>query len=128
MAPFDVVVNLGYFSHVELVWEDPAIAHSLRGLTSFRRLILFDRRGLGLSDPIQGALTLEDRMQDLRAVMGAAGSERTALFGLSEGGLCRCSSLGLLRDVPSVGFKHLASTARVSSEGGQHKNPLRQVW
>jgi class 3 adenylate cyclase len=85
-GPFDLVAVLGYVSHIELSWEDPAIAACYRGLASFSRLILFDRRGLGLSDPIQGAPTLEDRMQDLRAVMDAAGSERAALFGLSEGG------------------------------------------
>ena len=85
-GPFDLVAVLGYVSHLELAWEDPAIADFLRALASFSRLILFDRRGLGLSDPIQGAPTLEDRMQDLRAVMDAAQSERAALFGLSEGG------------------------------------------
>ena len=85
-GPFDLVAVLGYVSHLELAWEDPAMADCLRGLASFSRLILFDRRGLGLSDPIQGAPTLEDRMQDLRAVMDAAQSERAALFGLSEGG------------------------------------------
>ncbi len=85
-GPFDLVAILGYVSHVEMAWEDPATAHCLRALSSFSRLILFDRRGLGLSDPIQGAPTLEDRMQDLRAVMDAAGSERAAVFGISEGG------------------------------------------
>ena len=85
-GPFDLVAVLGYVSHVELAWEDPAMAHCLGRLASFSRLIVFDRRGLGLSDAIQGAPTLEDRMQDLRAVMDAAGSERAALFGLSEGG------------------------------------------
>lgn len=85
-GPFDLVAVLGYVSHLELAWEDPAMADCLRGLASFSRLILFDRRGLGLSDPIQGAPTLEDRMQDLRAVMDAAESERAVLFGLSEGG------------------------------------------
>ena len=85
-GPFDLVAVLGYVSHLELAWEDPAMADCLRRLASFSRLILFDRRGLGMSDPIQGAPTLEDRMQDLRAVMDAAGSERAALFGLSEGG------------------------------------------
>jgi class 3 adenylate cyclase/alpha-beta hydrolase superfamily lysophospholipase len=85
-GPFDLVAVPGYVSHVELAWEDPALAACLRGLASFSRLIVFDRRGLGLSDPIQGAPTLEDRMQDLQAVMDAAGSERAALFGLSEGG------------------------------------------
>jgi pimeloyl-ACP methyl ester carboxylesterase len=85
-GPLDLVAVPGYVSHVELAWEDPAMADCLRGLASFARLIVFDRRGLGLSDPIQGAPTLEDRMQDLRAVMDAAGSKRAALFGLSEGG------------------------------------------
>jgi len=85
-GPFDLVAVLGYVSHVELAWDDPAMADCLRRLASFSRLILFDRRGLGMSDPIRGAPTLEDRMQDLCAVMDAAGSERAALFGLSEGG------------------------------------------
>ena len=85
-GPFDLVAVPGYVSHIELAWDDPATSEFLRGLASFSRLILFDRRGLGLSDPIQGAPTLEDRMQDLRAVMDAAGSERAALLGLSEGG------------------------------------------
>ena len=85
-GPFDLVAILGYVSHVELCWEDPRIAEFFMGLASFCRLILFDRRGLGLSDPVQGAPTLEDRMQDLCAVMDASGSERAALLGLSEGG------------------------------------------
>ena len=85
-GPFDLVAVLGYVSHVELAWDDPATADCLRRMASFSRLIVFDRRGLGMSDPIQGAPTLEDRMQDLRAVMDAAGSERAAVFGLSEGG------------------------------------------
>jgi class 3 adenylate cyclase/alpha-beta hydrolase superfamily lysophospholipase len=85
-GPFDLVLVTGYVSHLELAWDDPEIADFLRALSSFSRLILFDRRGLGLSDPVQGAPTIEDRMQDLRAVMDAAGSERAALFGVSEGG------------------------------------------
>ena len=85
-GPFDLVLITGYVSHVELAWDDPEIADFLRALASFSRLILFDRRGLGLSDPVQGAPTIEDRMQDVRAVMDAAGSERAALLGISEGG------------------------------------------
>ena len=85
-GPFDLVLVTGYVSHVELAWDDPEIADFLRALASFSRLILFDRRGLGLSDPVQGAPTIEDRMQDVRAVMDAAGSERAALLGISEGG------------------------------------------
>ena len=85
-GPFDLVLVTGYVSHVELSWDEPEIADFYRALASFSRLILFDRRGLGLSDPVQGAPTIEDRMQDLRAVMDAASSERAALLGVSEGG------------------------------------------
>ena len=85
-GPFDLVLITGYVSHIELAWDDPEIGEFFRSLSSFSRLILFDRRGLGLSDPVQGAPTIEDRMQDVRAVMDAAGSERAALLGISEGG------------------------------------------
>ena len=85
-GPFDLVLIPGYVSHIELGWEYPEIADFVRSLASFSRLIIFDRRGLGLSDPVQGAPTIEDRMQDVRAVMDAAGSERAALLGISEGG------------------------------------------
>jgi len=85
-GPFDLVLVTGYVSHAELAWDNPEMADFLRALASFSRLILFDRRGLGLSDPVQGAPTIEDRMQDVRAVMDAAGSERAALLGISEGG------------------------------------------
>jgi class 3 adenylate cyclase/alpha-beta hydrolase superfamily lysophospholipase len=85
-GPFDLVAIPGYVSHVELNWADPDMADCLRRLAAFSRLIVFDRRGLGMSDSVQGAPTLEDRMQDLQAVMDSAASERAALFGLSEGG------------------------------------------
>jgi class 3 adenylate cyclase len=82
---FDLVYVPGFISHVELVWAEPAIARFYERLASFSRLILFDKRGTGLSDPIQAPQPLEERMEDLRAVMDAAGSERAALVGLSEG-------------------------------------------
>jgi pimeloyl-ACP methyl ester carboxylesterase len=83
-GPFDLVAIPGYVSHVDLCWEDPRTAEFFMGLASFCRLILFDRRGLGLSDPVQGAPTLEDRMQDLRAVMDAADSGRVFWVGDSR--------------------------------------------
>jgi pimeloyl-ACP methyl ester carboxylesterase len=88
-APLDLVYVPGWISNVELMWEEPAHAHLLRRLSSFSRLILFDKRGTGLSDPVplDRLPTLEQRMDDVRAVMDAAGSERAALFGSSEGGL-----------------------------------------
>jgi pimeloyl-ACP methyl ester carboxylesterase/class 3 adenylate cyclase len=85
-GPFDLVFVPGFVSHLDLQWADPRIARFLEKLASFSRLILFDKRGTGLSDPVAGPAPLEDRMDDVRAVMDAAGSERAALFGLSEGG------------------------------------------
>ncbi|WP_411278176.1 alpha/beta fold hydrolase [Gaiella sp.] len=75
----------GFVSHVELVWSVPARAAILEELASFCRLILFDKRGTGMSDRVSGAPTLETRMDDVRAVMDAAGSQRAALIGFSEG-------------------------------------------
>jgi pimeloyl-ACP methyl ester carboxylesterase len=85
----DLVLVPGWVSHVEYAWEEPSFSHLLRRLASFSRLILLDRRGTGLSDRVMELPTLEQRMDDVRAVMDAAGSERAALFGISEGGpLC----------------------------------------
>jgi pimeloyl-ACP methyl ester carboxylesterase len=87
-APVDLIVVRGYISHVEVAWESPALAAFYRWLASFCRLILFDKRGTGLSDrvPEDRLPTLEQRMDDVRAVMEAVGSERAALLGASEGG------------------------------------------
>ncbi len=85
-GPLDLVFVPGFISHLDLQWADPRIARFLEKLASFSRLILFDKRGTGLSDPVAGPAPLEDRMDDVRAVMDAAGSERAALLGVSEGG------------------------------------------
>ncbi len=85
-GPRDLVFVPGWVSHVELGWTDPGFTHVLNRLASFSRLILYDKRGTGLSDPVATAPTLEERMDDLRAVMDAAGSERAVLFGECEGG------------------------------------------
>src|SRR3954467_13403921 len=82
----DLVLVGGFTSHLELIWELEQPASFLRGLASFARVINFDRRGTGLSDPVSEAPTLEQRMDDVRAVMDAAGCERAALVGTSEGG------------------------------------------
>jgi pimeloyl-ACP methyl ester carboxylesterase/DNA-binding CsgD family transcriptional regulator len=74
------------FGHLETFWEEPGCARFLRGLASFSRLTIFDKRGTGMSDRIDGVPTLHERMDDIRAVMDAIGSERAALFGMSEGG------------------------------------------
>jgi class 3 adenylate cyclase len=85
-GPLDLVFVPGFVSHVELIWEEPAIARFLRRLASFSRLIVFDKRGQGLSDRPGRPPTLEESMDDLGAVMEAAGAERAAVFGISEGG------------------------------------------
>ena len=84
-GPFDLVLVPGYVTNVELFWERPEWANFLSRLAGFSRLILFDKRGTGLSDRVAGIASLEERMDDVRAVMDAAGSERAALFGMSEG-------------------------------------------
>ena len=87
-GPFDLVYVPGFVSNVELMWDEPRYARAFRDLASFCRLILFDKRGTGLSDRVDVAElpTIEVRMDDVRAVMDAVGSERAALFGHSEGG------------------------------------------
>jgi pimeloyl-ACP methyl ester carboxylesterase len=87
-APLDLIFIPGWVSNVEECWEQPGLASFMERLASFSRLILFDKRGTGLSDRVANDQppTLEERMDDLRAVLDAAGSERTALFGHSEGG------------------------------------------
>ncbi|HYZ92057.1 MAG TPA: adenylate/guanylate cyclase domain-containing protein [Actinomycetota bacterium] len=82
---FDLVVVPGYISNLDLFWESP-LAQTYERWGSFSRLILFDKRGTGISDPVDKPATLEQRMDDVRAVMDAAGSERAALLGVSEGG------------------------------------------
>jgi class 3 adenylate cyclase/dienelactone hydrolase len=82
----DVVYIPGFVSHLDLAWEDPNRALAGRRWSSFGRLILFDKRGTGLSDRVVGVPTIEERMDDIRAVMDAAGSEQAALVGYSEGG------------------------------------------
>lgn len=81
----DLVLAFPFLSHLDLMWENPLLARFLRRLGAFARVLVFDRRGVGLSDPVGGAPTLEERMDDVRAVMDAAGSERAALLGMSEG-------------------------------------------
>jgi class 3 adenylate cyclase len=86
--PVDMVLVMGWATNIEAMWDDPAFARFLRRLASFSRLILFDKRGVGLSDrvPIDRLPSLETRMDDVRAVMDAAGCPRAVVFGVSEGG------------------------------------------
>ena len=87
-GPIDLVLAAGWISNVELGWEHPRVARFFERLASFSRLILFDKRGTGLSDRVSDERppTLEERTDDIRAVLDAVGSERAAIFGTSEGG------------------------------------------
>jgi pimeloyl-ACP methyl ester carboxylesterase/DNA-binding winged helix-turn-helix (wHTH) protein len=87
-GPIDLIFVMGWVSHLEYFWNEPSFARFLNRLSSMARLILFDKRGTGLSDavPVSQLPTLEQRLDDVRAVMEAVGSERAILLGVSEGG------------------------------------------
>ena len=95
-GPIDLVFVMGWVSTSTTSGRKPRFAHFLRRLASFSRLILFDKRGTGLSDRVAELPTLEQRMDDVRAVMDAVGSKRAALFGISEGA---ADVLALRRDL-----------------------------
>ena len=86
-GPLDLVLTFGWVSHLAVVWELPPMARFLERLASFTRLILYDKRGTGMSDRVHPLPTLEQRMDDVRAVMDAAGSRKAAVMGISEGGV-----------------------------------------
>jgi pimeloyl-ACP methyl ester carboxylesterase len=87
-GPLDLVVVPGWVTHLEAHWDDPVVWRFAERLASFSRLILFDKRGTGLSDPVaeENLPTLEMRMEDVHAVLNAVGSSKAALLGISEGG------------------------------------------
>jgi len=86
-GPIDLIFVFGWVSHLAYAWELPELASFLNRLASFSRLIVFDKRGCGMSDRVHPLPTLEQRMDDVRAVLDAAGSERAAVMGISEGGV-----------------------------------------
>ena len=115
-GPVDLVYVAGFISNLELQWEDPAYRRLLERLAGFSRLIVFDKRGSGLSDPVVQVPSLEQRMDDVRAVMDAAGSRQAFLLGASEGGAMsvlfaatypeRTRGLILYGAYPSYSFAH----------------------
>lgn len=144
-GPFDVVLVPGFVSNVELYWENPGWAEIFDRLTSFARLILWDKRGTGLSDPVERVPTLDERAQDLLAVMDAAWSERAALFGISQGGSMGlvfatttqsasgawfCTELRLASAAPRAGSgasrrrRSRAGLPRLSSTGGREPSSI----
>ena len=85
-GPVDLIYIAGWLHNIDVVWEHPGYRQFLMGLAKHCRVILFDKRGTGMSDRDVGAPTLEERAEDIRAVMAAVGSEKAAIFGISEGG------------------------------------------
>ena len=90
-GPIDIILIPGAISHVEFLHEMPGYTAFLQRLSKFARVITFDKRGQGLSDRISGAPTLEERMDDVRAVLDSVGAQRAALLGFSEG--CAMSAM-----------------------------------
>jgi pimeloyl-ACP methyl ester carboxylesterase len=85
-GPFDLLFVPGFVSNIDAIWQSPEQSAFFRRLASFSRLILFDKRGTGMSDRSSQIFTLEQRMHDVQAILDAVGSKRAALFGISEGG------------------------------------------
>ena len=130
-GPLNLAVVNGPASHLELIWEEPGTARAFHRLASFSRLVVFDRRGTGLSDPVVRPPTLEQQMDDLGAVLDAAGMDRTALFGASDLGLCalfaatypdRVTAL-VLSGVASAGMKTITEEIR-----SQYLDAIENHW
>ena len=110
-GPVDLVFVPGFISHIELAWEEPYLARFLRRLAAFTRVIFFDKRGTGLSDPVARPPGLAERMDDIRAVMDAIDSQRAALFGVSDGG-CLCIAFAVAHPECSAALVTYGSFAR----------------
>ena len=100
-GPIDIILVPGVFSHIEFQHEMTGFTAFLRRLSTYARVVTFDKRGQGLSDRISGAPTLEERMDDVRAVMDAVDSRRAVMIGFSEGG---CMSAAVRCDLSRAGI------------------------
>lgn len=112
-GPIDLVLVPGWVSNIEIFWEEPRMNRFLRRLAGFARLILFDKRGTGLSDRVTDTPMLEERMADVRAVMDAVGSERAAVVGYSEGGTM-CALFAATYPERTIGLVIIGGYARRS--------------
>ena len=136
-GPLDLVFVPGLLSNIDLIWSFPASARFFTRLGAFSRLIVYDKRGQGVSDPPTDVPTLEDDMADLKAVLDAVGSEKAALFGYSEGGPMsalfaatypdRVSGLILLGTF-ARGIEHLASDDAIIAPVRKHVETLLGHW
>jgi class 3 adenylate cyclase len=110
-GPIDLIVNGGPATHLDLQWEEPLTARTFERYASFSRLIRFDRRGTGLSDPVDSPPTLEQQMDDMRAVMDAIGIERVALLGGTDAGLTAMYAATHPEEVTSLVLAGVATSA-----------------
>ena len=117
-GPVDLVYAQGAYTHLEVYWELPSFRRYCERLAEFTRLILFDKRGMGMSDRVPGATTLEERMDDVRAVMDAVGSERAAVMGESEG-----APLAML-----FAAAHPERTVALILQGGEVRERTDDEW
>ena len=117
-GPVDLVYAQGAYTHLEIYWDLPQFRRYCERLGEFTRLILFDKRGMGMSDRVPGATTLEERMDDIRAVMDAVGSERAAVMGESEGG-----PLAML-----FAAAHPERTVALILQGGEVREQKDEEW
>src|SRR5262245_37177948 len=121
-GPLNLVIVPGFVSNIEHYWEEPDLARSLLRKASFARVVMFDKRGTGMSDRVAELPGLDQRMDDLRAVMDAAGMEQAAVLGISEGGPLsalfaathpdRCRALVLYGALVRASEERLAATLR----------------
>ena len=123
-GPLDLVFVPGFVSHVELFWDDPLTAGFLRRLASFARVVIWDKRGQGLSDRTGRPPMLEDSMDDLEAVLAAAGCERPAIFGVSEGR----PDVSALRRHPPRARRLARPPARAANSPRRSPAPSTSSW
>ena len=117
-GPIDLVYAQGAYTHLEIFWDLPQFRRYCEGLGEFTRLVLFDKRGMGMSDRVPGATTLEERMDDIRAIMDAVGSERAAVMGESEG-----APLAML-----FAAAHPERTTALILQGGEVRERTDDEW
>ena len=133
-GPIDLVFVMGWVSNIDEFWTEPSFANFLQRLARFSRLIVFDKRGTGLSDRVDenNLPTLEQRMDDVRAVMDAAGSRRAALLGISEGGpmciLFAATYPGAHRRADDVRLRSRGRSPRPTIRGAETRKPIAASW
>ena len=126
-GPINLVMVPGFVSNIENYWDEPDLARSLRRLGSYARVVTFDKRGTGLSDRVAELPGLDQRMDDLRAVMDAAGMAQAALLGISEG--APLTVFSSLQPTPTAAARWCSTAAfRVSRTGSRPRRRLRRFF